>query len=99
MYRAIALDTRIYFGEQRHQNTAIGSSIGLTVFALILVVAAYQGRSLTPSGSGFVVAPAATVLVLALWEIGELLARRQMSTTGSHISRSSSARRRLVADS
>jgi hypothetical protein len=39
----------------------------------------------------FGLALAAAVLLLALWEIGKLIARRQISTTESQISRSSSA--------
>ena len=47
----------------------------------------------------FGLALAAAVLLLALWEIGKLIARRQISTTESHSSRSPNAPPRLVADS
>jgi hypothetical protein len=47
----------------------------------------------------FGLALAAAVLLLAFWEISKLIARRQISTTESHISRSSSAPPRLVAES
>jgi P-type Ca2+ transporter type 2C len=141
VYMAIVLDALIYFGKQHYHSTAIGSSIGLTAFALMLVVAAYESRSVTLSAlatetfdnrsmnwtavaetalavmvtqmdlfnrllgtvpltaAQFGLALAAAVLLLALWEIGKLIARRQISTTESHISRSSSAPARHVADS
>jgi Ca2+-transporting ATPase len=47
----------------------------------------------------FGLALAAAMQLLALWEIVKLIARRQISTTESHISRSSSAPPRLVTDS
>lgn len=37
VYMAIVLDALIYFGKQHYHSTAIGSSIGLTAFALMLV--------------------------------------------------------------
>ena len=46
---AIVLDALIYIGKEHYHSTAIGSSIGLTAFALMLVVAAYESRSVTPS--------------------------------------------------
>jgi len=39
----------IYFGKEHYHSTAVGSSIGLTAFALMLVVAAYESRSLSLS--------------------------------------------------
>ena len=47
----------------------------------------------------FGLALAAAVLLLALWEIGKLIARRQTSTTESNTSRPSSAPPGLVTDS
>jgi Ca2+-transporting ATPase len=141
LYMAFCLDLLIYFGKQHYHSTAIGSSIGLTAFAPMLGVAAYESRSVTLSAlasetfdnrsmdwaavaeialavmvtqmdlfnrllgtvpltaAQFGLALAAAVLLLAFWEIGKLIARRQMSTTEWHISRSSSAPPRLVADS
>jgi len=141
LYMAICLDALIYFGKQHYGSTAIGSSIGLTAFALMLVVAAYESRSIslstlasktfdnpqmnwialaelalavmitqmdlfnrlldtTPLKAGqFGLALASAVLLIALWEIGKLIARRQTSTTESKVSRSSSAPPGLVADS
>ena len=47
LYMAICLDALIYFGIKHYGSTAVGSSIGLTAFGLMLVVAAYQSRSVT----------------------------------------------------
>ncbi len=49
LYMAICLDALIYFGQDHYHSTAVGSSIGLSAFALMLVVAAYESRSLTGS--------------------------------------------------
>jgi P-type Ca2+ transporter type 2C len=48
LYMAICLDALIYFGTQQH-SIALASGVGLTAFALMLVVAAYESRSLTQS--------------------------------------------------
>jgi Ca2+-transporting ATPase len=119
LYMAICLDLLIYFGKQHYHSVVIGSSIGLTAFALMLVVAAYESRSLTgtvligatfdnaqmnwiaivelalavmvtqldlfnrlldtvPLKRGqFGLALASAVLLLGLWELGKLIARRQ----------------------
>ena len=119
LYMAICLDALIYFGKQHYHSTVIGSSIGLSAFALMLVVAAYESRSVSLStlasetfdnpqmnwtaiaelalavmitqmdlfnrllGTAPLKAPqfglalAAAVLLLVLWEIGKLIARRQ----------------------
>ena len=121
LYMAIVLDALIYFGKQHYHSTVIGSSIGLSAFALMLIVAAYESRNLTLStlsseafdnpqmnwtaiaelalavmitqmdlfnrllkttpltAPQFGLALAAAVLLLALWEIGKLIARRQAS--------------------
>ena len=49
LYMAICLDLLIYFGKQHYHSTAIGSSIGLSAFALMLIVAAYESRSVSGS--------------------------------------------------
>jgi P-type Ca2+ transporter type 2C len=49
LYMAIVLDFVIWFGKEHYGATAIGSSIGLTAFGLMLVIAAYESRSLTLS--------------------------------------------------
>jgi Ca2+-transporting ATPase len=49
LYMAFCLDLLIYFGKQHYGSTAIGSSIGLSAFALMLIVAAYESRSATQS--------------------------------------------------
>src|SRR5262249_54041377 len=49
LYMAIVLDALIYFGKEHYGTTAVGSSIGLTAFALMLVAAAYESRSVTLS--------------------------------------------------
>jgi Ca2+-transporting ATPase len=46
---AICLDALIYFGKEHYHSTVIGSSIGLSAFALMLVVAAFQSRSVSLS--------------------------------------------------
>ncbi len=119
LYMAIVLDALIHFGKSHYGSTTIGSSIGLTAFALMLVVAAYESRTITlsalttdafdnarmnwialvevalavmvtqmdlfnrlldtvPLRAGqFGLALAAAVLLLALWEVAKLVARRQ----------------------
>ncbi len=47
LYMAIVLDAVIAFGKDHYGSTAIGSSIGLTAFGLMLVVAAFESRSVT----------------------------------------------------
>ncbi len=138
---AIVLDVLIYFGKQHYRSTAVGSSIGLTAFALMLVVAAYESRSISLStlasatfdnrsmnwralaeialavmvtqmdlfnrllgtvalkAGQFGLALTAAVLLLALWEIGKLIARRQTATTGPSTSDPSSAPPGLVTGS
>ena len=49
LYMAIVLDALIYFGKQHYHSTAVGSSIGLTAFALMLIVAAFESRGVTRS--------------------------------------------------
>src|SRR5207248_6498567 len=49
LYMALCLDLLIYFGKQHYHSTVIGSSIGLTAFALMLVVAAYESRGMSQS--------------------------------------------------
>jgi Ca2+-transporting ATPase len=119
LYMAIVLDALIYFGKEHYHSTVVGSSIGLSAFALMLIVAAYESRAVrrtvfvsrtfdnvrmnwtalaelalavmitqmdlfnrllgtTPLKVGqFGLALAAAVLLLALWELGKLLARRR----------------------
>jgi P-type Ca2+ transporter type 2C len=119
LYMAIVMDLLIYFGKQHYHSTAVGSSIGLSAFALMLIVSAYECRSV--SGSALVskafdnakmnwtaaaelalavmitqmdlfnrllkttpltspqfgLSVGSAVLLLVLWEIGKLIARRQ----------------------
>jgi Ca2+-transporting ATPase len=121
LYMAIVLDLLIYFGDQHWDSLAVASSIGLTAFGLMLVVAAYESRGISstvltsaafdnrqmnwtalaelalavmvtqmdlfnrllgtvPLTAGqFGLALAAAVLLLALWELGKLVARRQQA--------------------
>jgi Ca2+-transporting ATPase len=118
LYMAIVMDVLIYFGKQHYGSTVVGSSIGLSAFALMLIVSAYECRSV--SGSVLVshtfdnakmnwtaaaelllavmitqmdffnrllnttpltspqlgLAVGSAVLLLVLWEIGKLIARR-----------------------
>jgi len=119
LYMAIVMDLLIYFGKQHYGSTAVGSSIGLSAFALMLIVSAYECRSVTGSvlasttfdnakmnwtaaaelllavmitqmdlfnrllkttpltSPQFGLSVASAVLLLVLWEIGKLIARRQ----------------------
>jgi Ca2+-transporting ATPase len=45
LYMAIVLDLLIAFGKSHFGSYAVGSSIGLTAFALMIVVASYQVRN------------------------------------------------------
>ena len=49
LYMAICLDALIYFGINHYHSLSVGSSIGLSAFALMLVVAAFESRSATGS--------------------------------------------------
>jgi P-type Ca2+ transporter type 2C len=49
LYMAIVMDLLIYFGKQHYHSTAVGSSIGLSAFGLMLIVSAYQCRSVSGS--------------------------------------------------
>ncbi|HEX4280907.1 MAG TPA: cation-transporting P-type ATPase [Solirubrobacteraceae bacterium] len=119
LYMAIVMDLLIYFGKQHYHSTALGSSIGLSAFALMLIVSAYECRSVSGSilasatfdnakmnwtaaaelalavmitqmdlfnrllkttpltAPQFGLAVGAAVLLLVMWEIGKLIARRR----------------------
>jgi Ca2+-transporting ATPase len=49
LYMAICLDALIYLGERHYHSLPTGSSIAVSAFALMLVVAAYESRSVTQS--------------------------------------------------
>jgi P-type Ca2+ transporter type 2C len=49
LYIAACLDALIYFGEQHYHSTMLGSSIALSAFALMLVVAAFESRNVSLS--------------------------------------------------
>ncbi|MGZ4311298.1 MAG: cation transporting ATPase C-terminal domain-containing protein [Solirubrobacteraceae bacterium] len=49
LFMAICLDALIDFGLKHYHSAHLASSMGLTAFALMLSVAAYQSRSLTRS--------------------------------------------------
>jgi P-type Ca2+ transporter type 2C len=49
LYMAICLDLLIYFGTQHYHSVVVGSSIGLSAFALMLIVSAYECRSVARS--------------------------------------------------
>jgi Ca2+-transporting ATPase len=118
LYMAIVMDLLIYFGKQHYHSTAVGSSIALSAFGLMLIVSAYECRSVagsaltsqtfdnakmnwtaaaelllavmitqmdffnrllktTPLTSPqFGLAVGSAILLLVLWEIGKLIARR-----------------------
>jgi P-type Ca2+ transporter type 2C len=119
LYMATVMDLLIYFGKQHYGSTAVGSSIGLSAFALMLIVSAYECRSVSGSvltihtfdnakmnwtaaaelllavmitqmdllnrllkttpltSPQFGLAVGSAVLLLVLWEIGKLIARRR----------------------
>jgi Ca2+-transporting ATPase len=124
LYMAVVLDLLIYFGKQHYHSVVIGSSIGLSAFALMLIVAAYESRSVTRTAiasetfdnaqmnwtaiaelalavmitqmdlfnrllkttpltsAQFGLAVGSAVLLIGVWELGKLIARRQESTQG-----------------
>jgi Ca2+-transporting ATPase len=49
LYIAACLDALIYFGEQHYHSQLLGSSIALSAFALMLIVAGFQSRSVSQS--------------------------------------------------
>jgi P-type Ca2+ transporter type 2C len=49
LYMAICMDALIQFGSHHYHDAAVGTSIALSAFALMLVVAAFQSRSATRS--------------------------------------------------
>ncbi|MFI5038730.1 MAG: cation-translocating P-type ATPase [Solirubrobacterales bacterium] len=49
VYMAVCLDVLIYFGEQHYDSELLGSSVALSAFALMLVVAAFECRSVDRS--------------------------------------------------
>ncbi|HTX13218.1 MAG TPA: cation-transporting P-type ATPase [Solirubrobacteraceae bacterium] len=49
LYMAICLDVLIYFGKEHYHSLVVGSSIGLSAFALMLIVSAYESRNATRS--------------------------------------------------
>ena len=52
LYIAACLDALIYFGERHYHSSVIGSSIGLSAFALMLVVACFESRSVSALDAG-----------------------------------------------
>jgi Ca2+-transporting ATPase len=125
LYMAICLDALIHFGKTEYHSSVIGSSMGLSAFALMLVVAAFESRSLTLmtlaretfdnaqmnwtalaelalaiaitqmdlfnrllgttplTAPQFLLALAAAVLLLAVWEAGKLIARRREASAAA----------------
>jgi P-type Ca2+ transporter type 2C len=119
LYMAVVMDLLIWFGINHWHSTATGSSIGLTAFTLMLIVAAFESRSVSRSAlvretfdnarmnwialielalavaitqmdlfnrllgtvplrhGETLLAVAAAVLLLILWELAKLTARRQ----------------------
>ncbi len=49
LYIAIVLDALIHLGKEHYHSAVIGSSVGLSAFALTLIVAAYESRSVSRS--------------------------------------------------
>ncbi len=119
LYMAIVMDLLIWFGIKHWHSVAAGSSIGLTAFSMMLIVAAFESRSISlsifvhdtfdnPRMNRFalieaalaimitqmdlfnrllgtvplrhgqtLLALAAAGLLLILWELAKLIARRQ----------------------
>jgi P-type Ca2+ transporter type 2C len=124
LYMAVVMDVLIHYGSARYHSNAIGSSIALSAFGMMLVVAAYECRNISgtalihetfdnarmnwtaaielalavmitqmdlfnrllgtlPLKAGqFGLAFGAAVLLIGLWELGKLLARRSQQTAG-----------------
>jgi Ca2+-transporting ATPase len=49
LYMAIVMDAVIQFGHTHYHSTAIGASIALTAFGLMLIVGAYESRGVSVS--------------------------------------------------
>jgi Ca2+-transporting ATPase len=47
LYMSVAIDLLIVFGKDHYDNVAIGSTMGLVAFSLMLVVAAFECRDQT----------------------------------------------------
>jgi Ca2+-transporting ATPase len=140
LFIAISLDALIYFGKEHYHSTVVGSSIGLSAFALMLIVSAYESRSVTASvfssdtfdnaqmnwtaagelalavmitqmdlfnrlldttplrAGPFGLAVASAVVLLALWELGKLLARRREVTQPPSVGAARAAAPDLTAE-
>ena len=49
LFMSVAIDLVIVFGKDQYDNVAIGSTMGLVAFSLMLVVAAFECRDETAS--------------------------------------------------
>ena len=49
LYMAVVMDLLIHYGSAHYHDTALGSSIGLSAFGLMIIVAAYQSRGVWQS--------------------------------------------------
>ena len=49
LFMAASIDALIHYGEAHYDSIAVGSSIGLTAFALMIIVAAYESRGVNLS--------------------------------------------------
>ena len=123
LFMSAAIDLLIVFGKDHYDSVAIGSTMGLVAFSLMLVVAAFECRDQTASilrmetldnnvvnvtvlvelalalliarggdltsllgtqaltGRQWLIGAAPAVLLLILWEIGKLIARRGAEST------------------
>ena len=122
LFMSVAIDLLILFGKHHYGSVAIGSTMGLVAFSLMLVVAAFECRDQTAttlrmetldnnivnvtvlvelalalliarggtlttllgtvqlSGRQWLIGAAPAVLLLILWEVGKLAARRSAGT-------------------
>src|SRR5947209_5473316 len=78
LYMAVVSDALIAFGRSHYGSYAIGSSIGLTAFSLMIVVAAFQSRSATQTALAGGTFDNRVMNLTALAEIALALAATQL---------------------
>jgi Ca2+-transporting ATPase len=78
LFMAVCLDALIAFGESHYDSAAVGASIGLTAFSLMIVVAAYESRSASLTALTSETFDNRAMNITALAEIAIALAATQM---------------------
>jgi Ca2+-transporting ATPase len=97
LFMAVCTLALISYGTNHFDSLAIGSSMGLTAFSLLIIVAAYQARSVTATAFTVetvdnrnlnwtaVAELVPAVLLVFIWELGKLIARRVTSPAAAVI--------------